>query len=204
MHTTAPRAISEPIKQLCISLVDDSQPVFLNVTPVETGGVNDCFAIVNKRLKEDGGSVCYGWQIWEWPRVMIEAEFHAVWKDDAGILHELTPKQLPVNRVLFVPDPSRVYEGKQINNVRRPLSSEHDVADFIRASEAEHEFLNRGARAEQHGQLILKGDDAGEYAKISDRKRLAYETIVKRLGTPGRNDPCPCGSGKKYKKCHGQ
>jgi uncharacterized protein len=23
------------------------------------------------------------------------------------------------------------------------------------------------------------------------------------LPTPGRNDPCPCGSGKKYKKCHG-
>ena len=26
-------------------------------------------------------------------------------------------------------------------------------------------------------------------------------------GTPmkvGRNDPCPCGSGKKYKKCHGR
>jgi len=26
-----------------------------------------------------------------------------------------------------------------------------------------------------------------------------------RLAEPktGRNDPCPCGSGKKYKKCHG-
>ncbi len=23
-------------------------------------------------------------------------------------------------------------------------------------------------------------------------------------GTPGRNDPCPCGSGKKYKKCCGK
>ena len=23
-----------------------------------------------------------------------------------------------------------------------------------------------------------------------------------RLKTTGRNDPCPCGSGKKYKKCH--
>lgn len=23
-----------------------------------------------------------------------------------------------------------------------------------------------------------------------------------RLQTTGRNDPCPCGSGKKYKKCH--
>jgi preprotein translocase subunit SecA len=22
--------------------------------------------------------------------------------------------------------------------------------------------------------------------------------------TVGRNDPCPCGSGKKFKKCHGQ
>lgn len=22
--------------------------------------------------------------------------------------------------------------------------------------------------------------------------------------TPGRNDPCPCGSGKKYKKCCGK
>ena len=29
------------------------------------------------------------------------------------------------------------------------------------------------------------------------------ETIRKEA-TPGRNDPCPCGSGKKYKKCHGQ
>ncbi|MBR4368254.1 MAG: SEC-C domain-containing protein [Prevotella sp.] len=21
---------------------------------------------------------------------------------------------------------------------------------------------------------------------------------------PGRNDPCPCGSGKKFKNCHGR
>jgi uncharacterized protein YecA (UPF0149 family) len=23
------------------------------------------------------------------------------------------------------------------------------------------------------------------------------------IAKAGRNDPCPCGSGKKYKKCHG-
>jgi preprotein translocase subunit SecA len=32
-------------------------------------------------------------------------------------------------------------------------------------------------------------------------------TVVKDKSDPwadvGRNDPCPCGSGKKYKKCHG-
>ncbi|HEX9100668.1 MAG TPA: YchJ family protein [Polyangia bacterium] len=26
---------------------------------------------------------------------------------------------------------------------------------------------------------------------------------VRRAATPGRNDPCPCGSGKKYKRCCG-
>ena len=25
-----------------------------------------------------------------------------------------------------------------------------------------------------------------------------------RAETPGRNEACPCGSGKKYKKCHGR
>ncbi|MCC6962650.1 MAG: preprotein translocase subunit SecA [candidate division Zixibacteria bacterium] len=28
-------------------------------------------------------------------------------------------------------------------------------------------------------------------------------TIVREMPKVGRNDPCPCGSGKKYKKCHG-
>ena len=23
-------------------------------------------------------------------------------------------------------------------------------------------------------------------------------------GNPGRNDPCPCGSGEKFKHCHGK
>ena len=32
----------------------------------------------------------------------------------------------------------------------------------------------------------------------------AAKPATRRVGAkPGRNDPCPCGSGKKYKKCHG-
>lgn len=31
----------------------------------------------------------------------------------------------------------------------------------------------------------------------------AKKQPVKKDKKPGRNDPCPCGSGKKYKKCHG-
>ncbi|NIU63627.1 MAG: zinc chelation protein SecC [Pseudomonas stutzeri] len=30
-----------------------------------------------------------------------------------------------------------------------------------------------------------------------------HEPVRNPLKDVGRNDPCPCGSGKKYKKCHG-
>jgi len=30
------------------------------------------------------------------------------------------------------------------------------------------------------------------------------ETVQRQTPKVGRNDPCPCGSGKKYKKCHGE
>ncbi|WP_295855747.1 preprotein translocase subunit SecA [uncultured Xylophilus sp.] len=43
------------------------------------------------------------------------------------------------------------------------------------------------------------GDVEVESATGGDRHALADE--VPRVG---RNDPCPCGSGKKYKNCHGQ
>jgi uncharacterized protein YecA (UPF0149 family) len=29
------------------------------------------------------------------------------------------------------------------------------------------------------------------------------ETVRREGPRVGRNDPCPCGSGRKYKKCHG-
>ncbi|MDH3255918.1 MAG: SEC-C metal-binding domain-containing protein, partial [Acidobacteriota bacterium] len=31
----------------------------------------------------------------------------------------------------------------------------------------------------------------------------AAKTVVRKGDKVGRNDPCPCGSGRKYKKCHG-
>jgi preprotein translocase subunit SecA len=30
------------------------------------------------------------------------------------------------------------------------------------------------------------------------------ETLLEQFGHVGRNDPCPCGSGKKFKSCHGK
>lgn len=35
-------------------------------------------------------------------------------------------------------------------------------------------------------------------------KELKDSRTVRNENKVGRNDPCPCGSGKKYKKCHGK
>lgn len=34
--------------------------------------------------------------------------------------------------------------------------------------------------------------------------RIVQETVTRAAPKIGRNDPCPCGSGKKYKHCCGQ
>ncbi len=36
-----------------------------------------------------------------------------------------------------------------------------------------------------------------------EQKKPRQETVVRAVPKVGRNEPCPCGSGKKYKKCHG-
>ena len=38
---------------------------------------------------------------------------------------------------------------------------------------------------------------------FSGSQGATQETVKRREAKVGRNDPCPCGSGKKYKKCHG-
>jgi len=40
--------------------------------------------------------------------------------------------------------------------------------------------------------------------KFADGEMLAEKPIVREEPKVGRNDPCPCGSGKKYKKCCGK
>jgi hypothetical protein len=205
IHSSTPQVISEEITKLCAGLVENPQPLFLDVTPIEGAQVNDCFLVVENQIQQHGGSICYGWQIWEWPLVFVEAEFHAVWRDNSGILHDITPKIPATNRILFLPDPVRIYQDRQIDNVRRPLTLTADIKEFISASEAIYEFMNRGERTNQHGEITLTDTEVEEYERLTKRHETAYQNIVRWLNRkPRRNEPCPCGSGKKYKKFHGK
>jgi preprotein translocase subunit SecA len=48
-------------------------------------------------------------------------------------------------------------------------------------------------------------EEALATAATGDDARAAAPAPFKRaMEKVGRNDPCPCGSGKKYKHCHGK
>jgi len=49
-------------------------------------------------------------------------------------------------------------------------------------------------------QMVLVLNNIRVVNKNDDEKTDKSEPISKKIG---RNDPCPCGSGKKYKQCHG-
>ncbi|MCB9562921.1 MAG: SEC-C domain-containing protein [Kofleriaceae bacterium] len=50
--------------------------------------------------------------------------------------------------------------------------------------------------------LALCPDDGGP-RPLCDAVDAQLRAATAAAAPPGRNDPCPCGSGKKYKRCHG-
>jgi preprotein translocase subunit SecA len=56
-------------------------------------------------------------------------------------------------------------------------------------------------RRPRRGQMNFTKANAGATAAGEDSGKP--RTVVSDHPKVGRNDPCPCGSGKKYKKCHG-
>lgn len=63
-----------------------------------------CSDGVLEKIANDGGRIVFGWNIWEWPQIMLTAEFHAVWQDDSGNLYDITPKPHGEHEIAFVPD----------------------------------------------------------------------------------------------------
>ena len=78
---------------------------------------------------------------------------------------------------------------------RPRVAVEHADGD-VAALPAEIEAMERRQRAAARMTL-----SHGEHGPQEAQK---IETVRREGAKVGRNDPCPCGSGKKYKKCHGQ
>jgi preprotein translocase subunit SecA len=74
----------------------------------------------------------------------------------------------------------------------------HDIVYQILPSTFQYEDYLRRIREEQERRLAAaQRADSG-----SAGTTRATRTVRKEVKMPGRNDPCPCGSGRKFKQCH--
>ncbi len=86
---------------------------------------------------------------------------------------------------------------KFLSHVQIQRRDEAELIEQQRREAAEREKL-----AFQHAQASAMA--APEAEAEAPPERLVPETFVRDQPKVGRNDPCPCGSGKKYKQCHGK
>ena len=177
----------------------ESDPIYVQCTPEYGAELNECFPLVQEKVKKHCGGIIFGWQIWK-TRLLVEAEFHAIWESQSGELLDIAPKPITPNKILFVPDRKRIYEGKQVDNVRINILGNRLVDDFIEVCEASFRLQNKGDRALKH-ELTLEGEDARAYNIFERAKSMLQVMIAQGLN---HQSSCPCNSGNKYKVCHGK
>jgi len=68
--------------------------------------------------------------------------------------------------------------------------------------------IERGANEKQMREGVETAGEAADrfITRLRDycAGNLSYLLPREKAKTPGRNEPCPCGSGKKFKRCHGR
>lgn len=107
-----------------------------------------------------------------------------------------------------------VWERLRTEDAKREFSKK-ELRDIYAHIEALHKFELSAAKEEEENDY----EDDDEYYDDDDGGFTDYEEVNTEGGTlfysgsepykreekkVGRNDPCPCGSGLKYKKCHGK
>ncbi len=99
---------------------------------------NDCYENVKKHISQNGGDIVYGWSIWEWPQVFIEAFHHALWKNPKGRLIDISPDDTTLFPYrLFVEEPDAIFadEMPRYQNKRMLLNDDPLIGEFITTCE---------------------------------------------------------------------
>jgi len=77
------------------------------------------------------------------------------------------------------------------------------MMDRIKADALERLFRVQAVRGEAP-QTLSRPQQPARITLSRGEEPASPRTVHRQQEKVGRNDPCPCGSGKKYKKCHGQ
>jgi preprotein translocase subunit SecA len=133
------------------------------------------------------------------------------WKEHLREMDEL--KQSVQNAVYEQKDPLLVYKFEAFELFRQMLASVNKelVSFLFRGGIAAQQNPEQVREAKPQPRLDLKKMrtskpelvSQGSALPMEDTRELEKPTPIRVEQKIGRNDPCPCGSGKKYKSCHG-
>jgi len=126
----------------------------------------------------------------EFEKVVVLRAVDSKWMDHIDAMDQL--RQGIHLRAYGGTDPLREYQFEGFEMFKEMIETiQEEVAKYIMKARVESN-LER--------QEVVKG----QTTSTSGGGETQEKRPAKREERAGRNDPCPCGSGKKYKQCHGK
>lgn len=189
-----PENISEDILEIAQHINPNLPPYYVEILPDSSSLPNECFINVQKKVENIGGSIRYGWKVWEWEKIIIELNFHSIWLSPNERMVDITPDEDEV-KILFIEDPKTSYKGEIIDNIRIPLKDDIIVADYVAVKNELAKVRTKGDRAKMVGPIPVNKNEVLPLAAME----LRLEEMLKK--GYDENSLCFCGKLKKYKDC---
>ena len=143
-------------------------------------------------------------------KTVVLALIDDAWKEHLREMDEL--KQSVQNAVYEQKDPLIVYKMEAFNMFKQMLATVNkDIVSFLFKGNIPSQDPSqvREARPQVRqdlSKLKVSKPELGQSAggmPVDDTRELQKSQPIRVENKIGRNDPCPCGGGKKYKNCHG-
>jgi uncharacterized protein YecA (UPF0149 family) len=127
-------------------------------------------------------------------------------KDFMAALESFEEEEKSIIAATIAHDSEHLYDPQKAQLALTKLSNRLN-GKVPKDADAFERALQRHLNEEEQFQVMLyfqKMAEKEEHGYDDDDDDEPKETIRREEPKIGRNDPCPCGSGKKYKKCHGK
>ncbi|MCR4921208.1 MAG: preprotein translocase subunit SecA [Bacteroidaceae bacterium] len=159
-------------------------------------------------LKEAYESECHS-IVTAFHKIMILHTIDEAWKENLRLLDEL--KHSVHNASYEQKDPLLIFKLESVKLFDDMVNTINDrtisiimramIPDLQPAPVREEPRRERQQLQESRGDLT---DANQQQAAARDTRERVPVQPIRAEKLPGRNDPCPCGSGKKFKQCHGR
>jgi hypothetical protein len=199
--TITPPFLTGSITSCCRQINEDYEPVYVDVRPMPYSLPNKCPYNVKRYVDENGGLIVFGWALFIWPKVLLDCIGHAVIENADGNLLCITPNKNGSERILFLRDDKIQFDyndpNARVGAMQLPLRSDKKIIEIIRISKEIRDIKTKYPVTS--GNMYVSAEDG---AMIKELEKLKGEIVGKILmEITGPNDPCPCGSRRKYKRC---